>query len=296
MQEFQNSHDSILHNLTSEQKEYATKVLNEFDENRDSAISEIKQWIQESDLRARTDDFFILRFLRTCTFNIEKTKIKIRNYQMQRAKLPKWYPNTDPLQSKLQELLDLGIFLPLRKLDNQGRLIFVSRLVHDPDVITLSEIIKVSSMIGDIALRDSVEASLYGVSLITDLEQLTLRHVTQMTPSFLMNVVHIWQECYPMRIQSLTFINMPEYGKFVSSITRFFLSNRLKEKLQIYSRKTTHDCFKDMPANILPVEYGGTDGTIQELKEYWKKVVEENREWFIEDENYKPIFNSNPQI
>ncbi|TGZ50229.1 Uncharacterized protein DBV15_02078 [Temnothorax longispinosus] len=31
-----------------------------------------------------------------------------------------------------------------------------------------------------------------------------------------------------------------------------------------------------IPANILPVECGGTDSTIQELTEYWKKLIEEN--------------------
>lgn len=43
-----------MHNLTVEQKEYAAKVLNETDENRESAIAEIKRWHQESDLNART--------------------------------------------------------------------------------------------------------------------------------------------------------------------------------------------------------------------------------------------------
>ncbi|KMQ97144.1 alpha-tocopherol transfer protein [Lasius niger] len=108
--------------------------------------------------------------------------------------------------------------------------------------------IKVSSMVSDVAIRDSVEVSLYGIVLIMDFEHATLR-----------------------------------------AIVRYFLSNKLKERLCIYSRKTAHECFKDMPANILPVEYGGSDGTIQELTEYWKKVVEENREWLIDDEKYKPI-------
>jgi len=48
------SYDSVTHNLTIEQKEYAAKVLNESDENRGKFIAEIKRWIQESDLCART--------------------------------------------------------------------------------------------------------------------------------------------------------------------------------------------------------------------------------------------------
>ncbi|XP_029166220.1 retinol-binding protein pinta-like [Nylanderia fulva] len=289
MAEPPNCSDNSPLKLTSEQKEYAAKVLNESDEDRENAISEIKRWIQESDLRARTDDFTILRFLRVCKFNIEKTKTKMQNYQMQRAKLPEWYANRDPLQPKLQELLDLGICLPLRKLDDQGRLVIIVRLVHDPHIITVAEAVKVSSVVVDLVLRDSIEASLYGFVVIIDLGDATLRHVAQLTPSVVMNVIHAWQGCYPVRIQLLNYINVPGYAKLFLELTKYFLNKKLRERFHFYSRQTAHECFKDMPVNILPVEYGGTDGTIQDLIEYWKKVIEENREWVIDDEKYKPI-------
>ncbi|XP_029157321.1 retinol-binding protein pinta-like [Nylanderia fulva] len=289
MQESPNFHDNITLKLTSEQKQYAAKVLNESDKNRENAIAEIKYWIQESDIRARTDDFFILRFLRACKFNIEKTKTKMQNYQMQRAKIPEWYADRDPLQPKMQELLNLGICLPLRKLDDQGRLVIVIRLVYDPHVFTLANAAKVTTLVADVILRDSVETSLYGLVLIMDLGDVTLRHVAQLTPFVVMNVIHAYQGCYPVRIQLLNYINVPGYAKFILELTKYFLNKKLRERFHFYSRKTTHDSFKDVPVNILPVEYGGTDGTIQELIEFWKKVVEENHEWIIDDEKYKPI-------
>ncbi|XP_029680215.1 retinol-binding protein pinta-like isoform X2 [Formica exsecta] len=281
--------NSVAHNLTIEQKEYAAKVLNESDENRENAVAEIRHWIQENDLRARTDDFSILRFLRACKFNIENTKTKLRNYQKQRVKLPEWYANRDPLHPKLQELLDMGICLPLRKLDDQGRMVIIARLVHNPDIFTLSDALKVSSMVLDVAIRDSVEASLYGFVIIIDLGQATLHHFVQAQPRILMNMIHAWQGCYPLRIKLLNYINVSVIAKTVMMFTRYFLSDKLNQRLHIYARKTTHDCFLNMPANILPVEYGGTDGTTQELTEYWKKVIEENRDWLIDDEKYKPV-------
>lgn len=48
------SYDSSIHKLTIEQKEYAARVLNESDENRENAMEEVKRWIEENDLRART--------------------------------------------------------------------------------------------------------------------------------------------------------------------------------------------------------------------------------------------------
>ncbi|XP_029166212.1 alpha-tocopherol transfer protein-like, partial [Nylanderia fulva] len=157
-------------------------------------------------------------------------------------------------------------------------------------------IYRVSSVVVDLVLRDSIEASLYGLVVIIDLGDATLRHVAQLTPFVVMNVIHAWQGCYPVRIQLLNSINVPGYAKCVVELSTHFLNKKLRERFCVYSRQTAHDCFKDMPVNILPVEYGGTDGTIQELIEYWKKVVEENREWVIDDEKYKPILNSSSKL
>ena len=43
------------------------------------------------------------------------------------------------------------------------------------------------------------------------------------------------------------------------------MTEKLKSRFHVYSHRTMQNCFKDIPANILPVEYGGTDGTIKEL-------------------------------
>ncbi|XP_029166216.1 alpha-tocopherol transfer protein-like isoform X2 [Nylanderia fulva] len=235
------------------------------------------------------DEFFILRFLRVCKFDTEKAKTRIQNFQKVRFSRPEWCSNLDPLQPRLQELLSLGICLPLRKLDNQGRMVFIVRASYDPDVFTISEGIKILILILEVAFKDNVEASLYGLAVIMDFQHATLRHIAQLRPNIVWHLVHGVQGCYPIRIRSLNSINTPEYAKFVMTIARYFLNNKLKERFHVYSHKTTHDCLKNVPANILPIEYGGTDGTTQELIEYWQKVVEENREYFIDDENYKPI-------
>ncbi|XP_072762199.1 retinol-binding protein pinta-like isoform X1 [Anoplolepis gracilipes] len=242
-----------------------------------------------STIQELIDDFFILQFLRTCKFNIQKTKNRMRNYQVQRVKVPEWFANRDPLQPKLQQLLDLGICLPLRKLDNEGRMVILIRIVHNPDIFTFAEVFKVSSMTVDVSIRDSVEASLHGIVIITDLEHISLRHAIQLGPRIALNLVHALQGCYPMRIQLLNYINTPKHINFFLTIIRYLLNTKLKQRLHIYTHETTHDCFKNIPTNILPVEYGGTDGTIQELTEYWKKMIEDNRTWFINEENYKPV-------
>ncbi|XP_032675367.1 retinol-binding protein pinta-like [Odontomachus brunneus] len=277
--------------LTSEEREYAAKYLNETDESKASAVAEIRCWIQENDLmHSRIDEFFILRFLRACKFNVEKAKIKMRNYYQQRSDLPAWFANRDPLLPELQQLFDLGVFLPLRKLDDQGRMVIIVRpTAHDPYKQQISNILKVCMMVFDLSSRDHVSGSLRGVFAIIDLDGVGLGHALQMRPNIIKNLVHSWQGCCPIRIQSINFVNTPAYVDVVLSIFKQFMNVKLKQRLSVYRRGVKNNCCKELPPEILPVEYGGTDGSLQELKDYWKKMAVENRDWFADDERYKML-------
>ncbi|XP_011704760.1 PREDICTED: alpha-tocopherol transfer protein-like [Wasmannia auropunctata] len=276
--------------LTSEDKEYAAVYLNETDETRENAVAEIRRWINESDdLRVRIDDFLILRFLRVCKFNLEKTKIRMQNYYKQRCQSPEWCTNKDPFRPELQELLDLGIFLLLRKPDHQGRLVIIVRGTrHDPRRHNISDIIKIGIMAMEVVMKTYTAGSVYGCSVFLDVANPTMRHAIQMRPQVVMNLIHTWQNCYPMRTQSINVINAPEYVEVVLRIFRSFMTEKMKNRLHVYNaRKTKQNCFKDIPADVLPIEYGGTGGTLQELTAYWKKLIEENHDWLMDDENDK---------
>ncbi|KAL6252091.1 hypothetical protein P5V15_015076 [Pogonomyrmex californicus] len=60
--------------------------------------------------------------------------------------------------------------------------------------------------------------------------------------------------------------------------------SKLSDVIKIHSFRTMEDSFNNIPANILPNEYGGTGGPVEELTDYYKKTIEENRDWFINDE------------
>ncbi|XP_024881301.1 alpha-tocopherol transfer protein-like [Temnothorax curvispinosus] len=86
-----------------------------------------------------------------------------------------------------------------------------------------------------------------------------------------------------MRIQLINMFNAPLIFNITARILRSFMTEKLKNRFNVYSDSTMHNCLKDIPANILPVECGGTDGTIQELTEYWKKLIEENRDSLLNE-------------
>ncbi|XP_028047811.1 retinol-binding protein pinta isoform X4 [Monomorium pharaonis] len=235
-------------------------------------------------------NFFILRFLRVCKFDLGKTKARMQNYYKQRSDLSKWYMNKDPFQPELQEFFNLGSILSLRKPDSQGRLVIIVRATrHDPRRHELSNLIKVALAVIEVAIKHYPAASVYGCALFIDVANPTIRHVGQLRPYIIKNIVHAWQGCYPIRIQSISMINAPEYVEIVLKIFRSFMTEKMRNRLHVYTQNMMHNCFKDIPDNILPVEYGGTNGTLQELIGYWKKLVEENRDWITENENDRTV-------
>ncbi|XP_015125942.1 alpha-tocopherol transfer protein-like, partial [Diachasma alloeum] len=102
-----------------------------------------------------------------------------------------------------------------------------------------------SLMILDVALKDHVSASIYGISAIFDMTGVTLDHGLQMTPSVVQRLVHAWQGCYPLRIQSLDF--------------------KLKSRTVVH-KGSSEEFFKaKVSQGMLPAEYGGTAGPVQDL-------------------------------
>ncbi|XP_071573232.1 retinol-binding protein pinta-like [Temnothorax nylanderi] len=281
--------DSVMHHawkkLSNDDKLYAATQLNESDKNRENSIAEIRHWIEENDdLRGQFDDFLILRFLRVCKFNLEKTKIRIQNNYNQQSDLPEWYMNKDPFLPELQELLDMGFCLPLRKPDDQGRLVILVRIKHDPRRHEMSNLAKIFVMALETAMKYYPAASIYGYTLFVDLADTTVRHIAQYRPYILKNSVRLWQN-YPMRVQLINMFNAPLIYEITARILKSFMTEKLKNRFNVYSDSTEHNSLKDIPANILPVECGGTAGTIQELTEYWKKLIEENRDSLLNEDD-----------
>ncbi|CAH2004693.1 unnamed protein product [Acanthoscelides obtectus] len=169
--------------LGEETRLYAEEALNETVESRTAGLEEIGRWLKEErpDLNAKTETKYLLPFLRGCKFNLEKTKQKIINYYTMRRDEPIWFKNRNPLLPEVEELVRLGIFLPLRQ-TSDGRLVIIIRTAaHNPSIHSQEDIFKVGKMILDIAVMESESCQIYGGLAIFDMSGVTIWHAKQMT-------------------------------------------------------------------------------------------------------------------
>lgn len=274
--------------LNENAREFAEKNLGETDKIREHAIHQIREWLQENPkINAKNDDRSILAFLRGCKFNIEKTKEKISKYYKMRAEIPEWFANRDPCLREIQELVKLGVFVPLKRYQDNRLIVIIRTAAHDPKLHEQDNVFKTGKMILDVAALENELVTIYGVTAIFDMKGVTLGHARQLPPSRIKKAVHAWQN-YHCRPKNLEFVNAPIYVNVVLRIFKSFMSEKLKSRVNVHFRGLG-ELHKVVNKENLPYEYGGTDGPLSEVIQYWSEKLLYYKDWFEEDEKYKTL-------
>jgi hypothetical protein len=75
--------------LNSELQKIAAEILQETQEKVEDEVPALKDWIRNSPhLRARTDEQFLIAFLRFCHYDLEKAKEQIDAFYTLRTSIP----------------------------------------------------------------------------------------------------------------------------------------------------------------------------------------------------------------
>ncbi|CAL4095895.1 unnamed protein product [Meganyctiphanes norvegica] len=274
--------------LSEELQKKAEEELGEVPSRRAKDIQAMRDWLKKQPhINCPTDDWTILRFLRGCKFSLERTKEKMDMFYTCKAACPEWYTNRDPKDPKMREILEMGMFLPLPGYDKEGRrVVFIRTSVHDPAKFSMDECFKATHFINDVMIEEDEQCSITGFVQCMDMAKATMAHNLQMTPALMKKSMTIWQDGYPMRPKGLNYINTPAAFDTVFSIFKSFMKEKMKKRIHIHG-SDLESLHKQIPKDILPKEYGGTNGTVEEITKYWLEKVDAKRDWLLEDEKYK---------
>ncbi|CRK94917.1 CLUMA_CG008408, isoform A, partial [Clunio marinus] len=266
-------------------KQFALENLGESEDIAKSSVLEIQKFLKDfPEINAHNDERFILFFLRSCKFDVEQTKNRIRNFYKQRAERDEWFVQRDPFLPEISELLSIGVFLPLREKDAENRQIVIIRTAaHSPSNHKQNDVFKVGRMILDYLVSIDESISVYGIRAIFDMQGIAFGHALQMTPMLIKRAVNSW-DSYPLRIQKLEFINANLGINVVLDIFRSFMSAKMKERVSVTRGKPNYKA-----SDNLPKELGGNVDSYSILASHWKQLLEKNYQWFQEDEKYKSL-------
>jgi len=72
---------------------------------RESSLRALRRWIRSKRHRCRTDPVFLLRFLRSQKFRLDKTFTVLENYLRMRRDNPDWFSKLDPTVPVVAEMV-----------------------------------------------------------------------------------------------------------------------------------------------------------------------------------------------
>ncbi|XP_033232611.1 retinol-binding protein pinta isoform X2 [Drosophila pseudoobscura] len=107
-------------------------------------VQELSDWLDANPQINGCKTFENLHFfLRTSKFDVERTKKKLKTFYQMRAERTEWFDNRDPNLPEIQELLELGVFLPVGPDSDNGCMVVVIRTAaHDPKKHTQNNVFK----------------------------------------------------------------------------------------------------------------------------------------------------------
>ncbi|CAH1640964.1 unnamed protein product [Spodoptera littoralis] len=255
-------------------------------ERLDEAIKILDDWIQKQDHLIKKDfsRVYLEKTLISCKGSVEKAKKQIDRLCTMKTLNPKFFTKTN-VKAELQNILRVALLIPLPTLtDDYYRVLLVkirsfdltseSFMLYFQYCLILCEYIKANDYVnGFIIIYDCRELNMFDV-------------VSKMSTVELQQFITILIEGYGARMKSIHILTESKAIELIINTVKQFISEKVGNRM--YVQRTLEDLHKDVPKNILPVEYGGTEKSLDILQE--EMVRELSKEEYVD--YVKMMFNA----
>ncbi|XP_071042082.1 retinaldehyde-binding protein 1 [Parasteatoda tepidariorum] len=240
--------------VTEEDKRKAEEELNETDESRTVALALFKEFISDqTDFNARTDENYLLRFLRVRKFDVQKSFKALDEHYKFRAK----YSDCFPSPSGVAKALKANIFNYLPHRDHKGRAIFVIKFKNwNTDQVSYADFVAVGNLLSEYVLDNPV-TQINGFIGIWDFKGFSLKQfMTFCAPKNIYLLTSFMQDRFPGRFKIAYCINCSSFVQPTWNLFKHVLKEKFKKRILIMSSDMA-ELHKHVDPSILPKEYGG---------------------------------------
>lgn len=117
-------------------------------------------------------------------------------------------------------------------------------------------------MIGDIRLR-AEEHGVAGDVYVLDAAVATPTHFAKFTPALVKKFLVCAMEAYPVKVKEVHVINVSPLVDTILNFVKPFLKEKIRNRIFMHS--DIKSLYEYVPQEILPTEYGGDAGPIQDI-------------------------------
>ncbi|XP_034416024.1 clavesin-1-like [Cyclopterus lumpus] len=245
--------------LSSDTTEKARLELNENPDTLHQDIQQVRDMIvSRPDIGfLRTDDDFILRFLRARKFDQTETfRLLAQYFQFRQQNLDMFqsFKVDDP---GIKRALMDGFPGVLETPDQHGRKILILFASNwDQSRNSFTDILRAILLSLEV-LIENPELQINGFVLIIDWSNFSFKQASKLTPNILKLAIEGLQDSFPARFGGIHFVNQPWYIHAMYTIIKPFLKDKTRKRIFLHGNNLNSLHLLLQP-EFLPSEFGGT--------------------------------------
>ncbi|XP_065367966.1 alpha-tocopherol transfer protein-like [Calliphora vicina] len=278
----------VIRPLTEALQKVASEELNEDPQRIASDLESFKNWIAEQPhMKSRTDDQFLIAFLRNCKYDLEAAQQKLDNYYAYIEKNPEILKRPKLDEERIRKLLKCGVvvYLPQPVTEVGPRVVLVRNGAFDPKEFTFTEVSQFRQLLQDIIFLEDDIAVVGGLIYIMDFGDVTASHYLQVNPALVRKISQYTEECVPLNLKANHFINTASGFAPLYNLAKTFMPAKTQNKMFVHG-SDREELFKAIPKEILPQEYGGESSSLQVLIDQWEQTVLSYVQYFQDNDKY----------
>jgi CRAL/TRIO domain len=226
-----------------------------------------------------SDDKFLLQFLRTKKYDLEKAIDLFEKYLLLKHDHPKWFDYGDNERTKFWDLFDTGFAYPLIERDEEGRRVMLLQGCKiDPKQHTFADIIRLVTYIAQTLLEEE-ETQIAGVCVIVDLTNLTMSHISLFPITDIISFVKIIKAAAVGRQKQIHMVNLPNFAAFFLEVAKKVMTEKLRKRIKLV--KDMSEMKNEMNVSMLPQEFGGKVPQSVMMDEF-RKLSRERHKLYME--------------
>lgn len=254
----------------------ARKELREDKAIREQSLEQMREWLrQNQDIEnIRTDDIFLLKFLRTKKFSVMMAQQMLLKYMNLRKIHMHLMCDLDFLSPNLNKLINSGYMFASPVRDRHGRRIIIGIAKNfNPSEHTSSDMSRVNFITYE-TLQEDPQNQILGYTHIGDFKGITTAHVACWNPTEFLRMMKWGEQSVPMRHKEVHLVNVPSAVKYVIEASKSITSKKMRDRLQVHV--TVQDLCKKIDPACLPKEMGGNIPMV-DMIESWKQELAAKR-------------------
>ncbi|CAK1542166.1 unnamed protein product [Leptosia nina] len=265
------------------------------DEKATQYIQEMRTWLNAQPYlpKDNIDDIFLLRFVHSCYYDIDKAKIAMEFFFTLRLACPELLNNRDPLSPEMQkvmEIVNLGqIATP------EDECVWFWQL-NDPglefyDYLLDAKFFMLSTDSYFLAKKTLPKADI----VVLDVKDLSLKFLTKFNISVARKLAKYQEGAIPIRLKQVHLINASSAMDKIFGLMKPFLKKELTDLVHFHTAKSD-TLYKYVPKENLPADYGGPHPPLAEQHKELVSVILSKRKELMDDTLWRAIPSDKKKI